>query len=193
MLDLKPVNQGEEKALTLGSRIRNCRLSNGMTVKSLASKAGVTSGFLSQVEHDRVAPSIDTLRRIARALEIPVFHLLIEDNIQSELVRSFERRRVSFPGRNLVYEVISAEPERHFGVMVGKLGPNETSADELMSHGDEECLVVQAGILEVEFPSKIHRLEAGDSLHFDPSVPHRLRNPGQRPCSFLMILSPPRF
>ena len=62
----------------IGIRIRAARMKKGMTQEQLADKAGISAGFLSQIEAPNVAMglSLATIFAIAEALEIPAYKLL---------------------------------------------------------------------------------------------------------------------
>jgi transcriptional regulator with XRE-family HTH domain len=63
---------------TIGSRVQAARRARGMTSRQLAAAAEVVFETVSRIENDRNSPTIDTLLRIARALDWPV-NELIED------------------------------------------------------------------------------------------------------------------
>ena len=52
----------------VGARIREIREARGMTLDVLAEKTGIAKPNLSRLEHDKVTPSIETLKRVARGL-----------------------------------------------------------------------------------------------------------------------------
>ncbi len=63
----------------VGSRVRSLRLLRGLTLPQLAEKGGVSVGLLSQLENaddESANPNLQTLRRIANALEVTVADLL---------------------------------------------------------------------------------------------------------------------
>ena len=60
----------------VGDRIRRRRLDQGMTLRGLAERIGMTAGYLSRVENQRVTPSLDALQAIATALGVPMFWFL---------------------------------------------------------------------------------------------------------------------
>ena len=62
--------------MTLGERVRRARQARNMTVAALAQASGLTKGFISQVERGLALPSLDSLRRIAAALDIPAHELV---------------------------------------------------------------------------------------------------------------------
>jgi len=63
----------------------------------------------------------------------------------------------------------------------------------LLNHPGEECLVTLKGAISVELADGVIELKEGDSLYFDSSIPHRLRNSKNRTCRFYLIITPPKF
>lgn len=64
---------------TTGDRIREIREAHGMTQDELAQRAGISKGFLSDVENNRRNISSEYLLRIANALGASVDYLLRGD------------------------------------------------------------------------------------------------------------------
>ncbi|HEY8284559.1 MAG TPA: helix-turn-helix transcriptional regulator [Chloroflexota bacterium] len=68
---------GKEQGGGLGERVRKRRKALGMTAKSVAKAAGVSTSYISQVERGHQEdPSLPTLRRLADALSMD-FHTLL--------------------------------------------------------------------------------------------------------------------
>lgn len=61
--------------MTQGEMIRNLRISKNMTQKALAKKLGVSETYISKYERDIRTPKLDTLKRIADALEVDILTL----------------------------------------------------------------------------------------------------------------------
>jgi len=76
--------------IRLGQRIRKKRQARGMSLNDVAEKIQKTSSYLSQVERGLAEPSITALREIARALEVPIFYFLIEEETHNAVVRKDE-------------------------------------------------------------------------------------------------------
>ena len=167
---------------------------SGLTLRALASRAGVSASLMSQIETGKVDPSLNTMRRIAMALGVPLFHLVLEELPRpANLTRPGERRKVVFPKAGLEYEIINSDLNRKIGVMIGVLEAGGATSEEPLAHPDEECLVILKGSLKVQIANQITPLLKGDSLYFDSSVPHRLFNDGGLPCKFMLIITPPKF
>src|SRR3954447_12958084 len=95
--------------LELGQRIRSIRKAKQLSLRTVSADAGVSEGFLSQVERGKASPSVASLRRICQALGEPMGSLFTDnggDNGQDEaLVRLAERRRVFRPDGSADYMV----------------------------------------------------------------------------------------
>jgi transcriptional regulator with XRE-family HTH domain len=63
--------------LELGTAIRIVRQAKGLRSGQLAKAAGMSAPFLSLVESGRKQPSLEMLRRIAGALEVPSEALIL--------------------------------------------------------------------------------------------------------------------
>lgn len=62
--------------MTVGERIRKARKDSGLTQNQLAAKLSISYVNISQLERGERSPSVDTLQKIADALDIPVGELL---------------------------------------------------------------------------------------------------------------------
>ncbi|ACL60536.1 helix-turn-helix domain-containing protein [Methylobacterium nodulans] len=65
-----------ERLLGGENRIRVWREHRGLTAKALAEKAGIAQPFLSQIETGRREGTIDTLRKLAQALNLTLDDLV---------------------------------------------------------------------------------------------------------------------
>jgi transcriptional regulator with XRE-family HTH domain len=59
----------------LGKYIKRLREDRGLSVRGLATKAGLHNGALSRIENGKRAPAIDTLKAIATALDVPLMDM----------------------------------------------------------------------------------------------------------------------
>ena len=62
--------------MQLGPCLRAARIRRGLTLAELAAAGGLSKGFVSQIENDKTSPSLDTLERLAAALDLSVVDLL---------------------------------------------------------------------------------------------------------------------
>jgi len=78
-------------ATGLGRRVRATRTERGLSAAALAEKSGLTRQTIRYVEIGAAGMSVDTLRRVAKALDVPVSYLLDESIASKET--SFWRQR----------------------------------------------------------------------------------------------------
>jgi len=64
--------------MRFGERLRQARKEKGLTLRELASAAGVNFTYLSKIENDRVSytPAADTIRELARILNVDALEFL---------------------------------------------------------------------------------------------------------------------
>ena len=82
--------------VALGKRVRSQRKLLGMTQEELAEHAGISSSFMGHIERGTRKMSIDTLVRIADALELSCDTLLqdsLDMDLQSETMGMNERKK----------------------------------------------------------------------------------------------------
>lgn len=65
--------------VTLGQAIQKARIEQRLKQKELVKKTGISQKYLSQIEHDRVDPSFSKVQCIARALQVSLDALIIEE------------------------------------------------------------------------------------------------------------------
>ncbi|MFH5835907.1 helix-turn-helix domain-containing protein [Proteiniclasticum sp. C24MP] len=62
--------------VSIGDNIRKYRKSGHLTQKDLGEAIGISNTYLSDIETGRTNPSIKTLKKIAKALDISYIELL---------------------------------------------------------------------------------------------------------------------
>jgi mannose-6-phosphate isomerase-like protein (cupin superfamily) len=170
------------KGTMLAARLRLLRQEKKFTLATLAAKAGVTKGFLSQVEHGTKAPLDVTVGALFEGEVKP-------DPIYS-LVRAHERQRYAREGSlyGYHYEAIA------FRKAVKKMEPFIVFPPLRMPHkffhheGDEMVLVL-SGRIQVDLDGELIVLNPGDCIYFDASTPHRSRSLGKRLSRAVVVVS----
>jgi transcriptional regulator with XRE-family HTH domain len=71
--------------MNIGETIRNFRLQKGMSQGDIEKRTGLLRCYLSRVENGHTVPSLDTLAKIAQALDIPLAQFFAEDSLGREM------------------------------------------------------------------------------------------------------------
>ena len=77
--------------MKIGTTIRGYRLQKGLSQGDIEKRTGLLRCYLSRVENGHTVPSLDTLAKIASALELPLAQLFAEDT----LGRQFQTQKLS--------------------------------------------------------------------------------------------------
>ncbi len=66
--------------MNIGETIRNLRLHKGMSQGDIEKRTGLLRCYLSRVENGHTIPSLDTLAKIATAMEVPLSQFFSDSN-----------------------------------------------------------------------------------------------------------------
>jgi len=69
----------------IGSTIRDYRLQKGMSQGDIEKRTGLLRCYLSRVENGHTVPSLETLQKIAGALDLQLAQFFAEDNVVKEV------------------------------------------------------------------------------------------------------------
>ena len=73
---MMPVTGNGRGHLNLATSIRSLRLRNGLSQRQLAGRMAVPRTYVSKIENEKATPTLSSLERLARALEVTVPDLL---------------------------------------------------------------------------------------------------------------------
>jgi transcriptional regulator with XRE-family HTH domain len=150
-----------------------------MTLKDLGHEAGLSHPFLSQLERGLARPSMTSVERIARALDVSVSTLWTTPRQEPARVLRAGDGEIAphddpgAPGgvRQLFADGTALRVHEWSG------GSRAWPEDGDSTTGEVLVYVVR-GAVEIELDGTIHALYEGDSLFFDGTVRHRLRRRG---------------
>lgn len=70
--------------MKIGTTIRAFRLQKGLSQGDIEKKTGLLRCYLSRVENGHTVPSLDTLSKIAQALDLPISQFFADDTLGPE-------------------------------------------------------------------------------------------------------------
>jgi transcriptional regulator with XRE-family HTH domain len=164
--------------MRVAREIRAHREARGLSLSATASRAGISKTILATIESGDGNPSLETLCRIAEALNVTVATLLAEDAdaLSADVIRredaewfGFESglhgRLIHVDGRDRRVETleIRLEAGRHY-----------TSAPH--QPGTEELIICLEGTISAGPQGQEQTLAPGDAVRFAADVPHSYRS-----------------
>ncbi len=72
-------------SMNIGTTIRGYRLQRGMSQGDIEKKTGMLRCYLSRVENGHTVPSLETLQKIARALDLQLSEFFAEEVVGKEM------------------------------------------------------------------------------------------------------------
>ncbi len=186
-------DQHDLRRLQIGVRIRRARRLRGMTLNELAADTGYSASLLSRIENDKTVPSIPTLLRLSKALDVDLISFFKGDGESTVLTKPHERQTIKGLSNSEATELEILVPPaegRLLEAFLVKLEPGGHGGRPV-SHEGEELGYVLEGTLELTVAGKSYRAEAGDSFHFQTDQEHSYRNAGDVPVVVMWVNTPP--
>lgn len=182
-----------------GEKIRLVRERRGMTLKEVGAEANVSESLVSQIERNKVSPSVDTLMAITDALDIDAEYLFRDYRKKRKLQIISEAKRNSLTLGNVTYfQLASIKDDEASGgrcnveSLLIEIEPNGQKGDIEYGHPGNEIGIILSGQGELLYGTEVHELKRGDSISFGSDIPHILRNTGEEKLLAIWILTPPR-
>jgi transcriptional regulator with XRE-family HTH domain len=176
--------------MNLGKKLRRMRQARGLTAVELAKRSRVTTGFISQLEHSQTVPSLHTLQRIAAVLGVALTYFLLDENLQPQVVRKRERRILHLGHDGACLSLLSPLPAQHLELALCELPRGAVSWSSTRSHAGQQCHLLLQGTVRADYGDHTYRLEEGDSILWEGTLPYRLENIGTNQARLLVATAP---
>lgn len=180
----------------LGERVRTRRKGLGLSLDELAERTGLTASFLSLIERNINNPSLDSLYRIAEALDVPPFYFSQSNGqptLADPVVRRDKRVKITFPPGNVTSELLVPTLRNKLEVFISRVHPSAGNVARTPKMASEECLYVMEGSLCVALNDQEYTLYAGDSIYIHGFALREIRAVGEAEAVFLSAITPPIF
>ena len=181
----------------IGPRLRAQREQLGLSLRELARRIGVSASLISQIERDKVNPSVSTLYSLVRELGLSMGDLFTTQPngpsvppAASPHVTPDTRALINLES-GVTWERLTAtaDPGVEFLRVIYDIGSESCPEHSLIRHGGKEYAYLITGHLGVQIGFDQYELHPGDSISFDASSPHRLWTIGDTPAEAIWIVA----
>jgi transcriptional regulator with XRE-family HTH domain len=187
----KKKNAPPGRRVRLGPSVRSARKQRKLTLEQLSELAGVSKAMLSQIEQDKVNPTVAVMIRISSALGVPLADLL-GDHEPRNVIRVIPHGQKGYNFRSdpscTIRTLSPLELEKSIEFYKIVLAAGGELASESHFPGTEEIVHVARGRLEVASGREVVQVSRGDSLHYRADLPHHLKNLGKGSAEAYMIV-----
>ncbi len=180
----------------IGDEIRGLRKAQGLTLKQVAVAAGISVGYLSEIERNLTRVPIGTLKALCDVFGIHMNWFFRAGKLgpaeeRDIVVRADNRPRLTFPGLGITEELLSPNLTGQLELLISTIAPGADSDD--YTHDGSEAGLVLDGTLDLWVDQAHLVLHAGDSFAFPSIRQHRCANRGATPTRVLWVITPPHY
>ncbi len=179
--------------ISIGQKIRKRRSDFGLSLRDLAKKTNLTASFLSQIERGIISPSLNSLRKISEALEVPLMYFLTDTSSRSPVVRANERARIDLEHSSVTYQLLTPDITHKMEALCGSLEPGTENVVRPLRVPTEEFIMVLSGSLCVGIDDEKHVLNSGDTIYFEGTHLTELSCHSKEKVTWISIITPPVF
>lgn len=164
-----------------GMEFRARRRRNGLTLKQVSERSGLSVSFISAAERGTSGLSPSARARLLSAVHGDG-HVDVQQDSTGHRLGDGKRVDIA-PG--ITYEWLS----NYHGLMEPQLARIQPGAqsDSTYQHDGEEILIVLMGCLELALNGTVQTLGARDTIHFNSHTPHSWANRGAEEAEVLWI------
>ena len=165
-----------------GRRLRNLRTARKLTLDQLSRMAGVSKAMLSQIEQDKVNPTIAVMLKICNALKISISELLDSPQHRNiiKMISSSDKAYTFRSDKSCNIRTLSPLGlEKAIEFYRITLEANGKLVSEPHFPGTEEILYLAKGRLAIASGEQQAEINKGDSIHYRADLLHSLRNTGR--------------
>ena len=178
----------------IGGNVARIRREQGLSLEELSNRSGVSTGMLSQIEKDKVNPTVAVVWKIAAGFGVP-FHELFsrpDERPLFSVTRHDETVILERDGGRVVFRILSpltmAEKLELYVVTIAPGGVLKSSAH---APGTEEFLTVLEGAATATVEDRRADLSPGDTVHFHADLIHIIRNESASDCRCYLVVKYP--
>ena len=176
--------------MDIGAKIKSLRLKNNLTLAELAARRELTTGFLSQLEHNVSSPSIQTLENIVEALGSSLKDFFSED--ETRLIFKKEDFYQHETNDFIIKWIVPDAQKREMEPIIIDIKPHCKSI-VVRPHSGEEFGFVLKGRAKLIYGKKELSIVAGQTFYLEGNKTHYIENRSDDLVSILWVSTPPSF
>ena len=178
----------------IGPKLRALRLKKSMGLVELGNHTGLSPALLSKLERDKLYPTLPTLLRISLVFSVGLDYFFTDERKRHVVSVVRKAERIKLPERpgttEVAYHFESLDyksNERRTNSYLAEFEAVDAARLKPHQHPGSEFLHVMKGKLGLRIGPDDYELDAGDSIYFDPTVPHTYRRLGKPPCQAMIV------
>lgn len=179
--------------MEIGSKLKELRMSKGLTQEELANRAELSKGFISQLERDLTSPSIATLVDILQCLGTDLKDFFCDDSDDQVVFRDsdyFEKKDTEL--KNTIEWIIPNAQKNMMEPIRLTLEPGGSTYPDI-PHEGEEFGYVLSGSITIHLGQKVYKAKKGEAFYFVPKTQHYITASKRTGAVLIWVSTPPSF
>ncbi len=175
------------KEPNVGLAIRTIRTEQGLSLRDLSEKCGLSINAISKIERGENSPTVASLHQLAAALRIHIADLFRQEIHQyAVFVKAAESTILKSEGM-IIESLGRGLPNQQLEPYKMIITPNSGNIADPVSHPGEEFIYCLKGEVEYIVRDESFLLQPGDRLLFKATHPHCWRNNGTENAEVILI------
>lgn len=164
--------------MDIGIKIKKIRILQNLTLQELSEKCGCSKSMLSKIENSAANPSIATLSKIAKALQIKMSVLLDEEDMGTcvyTAAGSLRPEAFITSEHGYVFAPLASNYLDSSMMPLLIRGNIHDVQEHCVTHNGEEFIMMLKGEMIFHVGGVDHHMKPGDSLYFSSLEKHGMR------------------
>jgi transcriptional regulator with XRE-family HTH domain len=185
----------DDEVQRLGAYIKAKRVELGLSLRDLAATTGLSATFLSNFERGVANPTLESLRKVANALNTPILYMTNNGpQGANPVIRHENRRHLNLLNGQIRYEILTPTLNKKMVLFEARILPEQGNiVAGPLPEPTEECLVMLSGQISICISGQNYELEAGDSIYFEGRNLESIIAIGGREARYISAITPPVF
>ena len=175
----------------IGARLRELREVSDYTVEELAAELNLKPEVYAAYEENGKDVPISVIYEISQKFKVDFAEIVTGHSAWLDTYHLIRRGGGKVVNRNPEYhfeDLAYRYANKVMQPLLVTLEPNDTPA-KLITHGGQEFNLVLEGTVIVTLGDKEFTMTAGDSIYFNPTIPHGQRCGGDVKARFLTVIA----
>ena len=178
-----------QKPPALGHNVLKFRKRRNLTLDDLAQRSGVSKAMLSQVEQEKVNPTVAVVWKIAHGLGVSIHELLGAEETRRPVEVTRKENATVLKEEGCEIQILSPiEMAEDLELYIVRFSPGGALVSTPHFPGTEEFTTCLRGALEVSSGEGNVALNPGDMAHYTADVAHAIRAKGNGPAEAFLIV-----
>lgn len=193
--NVKPSPEAETPklvAVKVANRLAALRREQGLTLRELARRCGLSESYVSRIENHKSAINIDNLNSVAMVLGVPITYFF-EGGVADRpiaICRAGKGKSMRLGhSRGLLVKMLAAE--KRSKLMEPFIVDLSSALDPQVrrTHSGDEFFYVLEGECTLYYGKDTIHLNKGDSVYYDPRIPHLAEPAGGKGCTVIAVVA----